>query len=189
MQIKPTEVTVPNTLKMSLRSVYQSNFNGATRPRAESGKIPDNLHGGLPWTGGSTYRQLFKGASPSLVRDTPSRMEMKVDDPNYAHQYCISNPIKKPHIATNTCWEGRNAAADKNKAILFWPDCSKLYKFDHFLLLLHLFNLYVYNDHNYKLSHFEQGVDVSHSLEIALLQKLVQFILQCLQAPRLRCFS
>lgn len=80
MQIKPTEVSVPNTLKMNLRSVYQSNFNGVPYPRAESGKIPDNLHGGLLWTGGSTYKELFRMRNPkeSLPREVSSRMEKKV---------------------------------------------------------------------------------------------------------------
>jgi hypothetical protein len=76
MQVKPTEVSVPNTLKMNLRSVYQANYNGIPHAPAESGKNPDNLHGGLLWTGGSTYRQLFKGTAPrdSLVRDVASRL-------------------------------------------------------------------------------------------------------------------
>ncbi len=79
MQVKPIEVSVPNTLKMNLRSVYQSNFNGKLHPRAESGKIPDNLHGGLPWTGGSTYKELFKlnNSKGSIAQDAP-RMEKKV---------------------------------------------------------------------------------------------------------------
>ena len=120
MQVKPTEVTVPNTLKMNVRSVYQSNFNGVLRPRAESGKMADHLHGGLPWTGGgSTYREIFKGDSPGLLRDTPSRMDMKVSDPNYVHQYCKYCSMKKPPIAMNICWAARDAVADKHRVILF----------------------------------------------------------------------
>jgi hypothetical protein len=69
------EVSVPNTLKMNLRSVYQSNFNGISQPLTESGKIPDSLRGGQPWTGGSTYRQLFKGTpQASLPREAASRL-------------------------------------------------------------------------------------------------------------------
>lgn len=44
---------------MKLESVYKSNFGGLNSSRTESGKQADHFKGGQPWTGGSTYRQLF----------------------------------------------------------------------------------------------------------------------------------
>lgn len=61
---------MPNSLKMNLKSIYQTNFNGVVQAPTESGKIPDQLRGGQPWTGGSTYRQLFKGHA---IKNTPVR--------------------------------------------------------------------------------------------------------------------
>ena len=55
---------------MNLKSIYQTNFNGVVQAPTESGKIPDQLRGGQPWTGGSTYRQLFKDHA---IKNTPVR--------------------------------------------------------------------------------------------------------------------
>jgi len=44
---------------MNTKSSYQANYSSTLQSPTESGKIKDQLHIGLPWTGGSTYRQLF----------------------------------------------------------------------------------------------------------------------------------
>lgn len=40
-------------------SSYKSEFNSLKLVPIEKGKAYDNLHGGKPWTGASTYKQMF----------------------------------------------------------------------------------------------------------------------------------
>lgn len=60
MKIKPIEVVIPNNIKMDAKSTYQLNYLNKPQKPTQSGKNRDHLHSGLPWTGDSTYRQLFK---------------------------------------------------------------------------------------------------------------------------------
>lgn len=114
---------MPNTLRMNLRSVYQTNFSGAPHPPAETGKHPDSLRGGLPWTGGSTYRQLFKGTAPSLPREAAGRAERRAEDPVYLHQYGTPPQIQRPPTATSICWGARSARGGSSRAIPCWSGC------------------------------------------------------------------
>lgn len=69
-QIKPVETFIPNPSKMKLESIYKSNYNGITSAKTESGKQADHLKSGLPWTGGSTYRQLFGAPQNKPILDS-----------------------------------------------------------------------------------------------------------------------
>lgn len=95
IQVKPVEVRVPNTIKMNTNSIYRSNFSGQKSPPSETGKNPDQLHIGLPWTGRSTYRQLFQGLAVgeksrgTESRETASRQlsDSRLNEGNFKHQY------------------------------------------------------------------------------------------------------
>ena len=60
---------MPNTTKMNTKTIYQSNFHNQVLKRTESGKRNDQLKSGLPWTGSSTYRELFNSPSSSKSKD------------------------------------------------------------------------------------------------------------------------
>jgi hypothetical protein len=92
---------VPNSLKMNLKSSYQANYSGVSKLPAESGKRPDQLHCGLPWTGGSTYKQMFQNPSSSETLNYDSG-NGKLDNINYKHQYGRYLLTKKLSTAMST---------------------------------------------------------------------------------------
>jgi hypothetical protein len=102
MKVKPVSVLVPNTIKMNTSSIYQSEFSGQGGRPTESGKVADHLHGGLPWTGGSTYRQLFTIPRKEEGREIVSRQgsESLGKDSNYKHQYGRGETIQRRYIGT-----------------------------------------------------------------------------------------
>ena len=85
---------MPNQLKMKVDSSYKSSFGEQKLVPIEKNKPYDNLHSGQPWTGTSTYRQLFTLPQTIDVRSCEtgeSRVQTK--ESNYKHQYCKNGLI------------------------------------------------------------------------------------------------
>jgi len=110
---------IPNSLKMNLQSSYQANYSGISKPPAESEKKPDQLHCGLPWTGGSTYKQMFQNPNPSETLNYDIGND-KLGKINYKHQYGSYLIRKKRSIEMNICKVDQDnaTAVNKNQIIL-----------------------------------------------------------------------
>ncbi len=80
---------MPNQIKMKVDSSYRASFGERKLAPIEKNKPYDNLHSGQPWTGTTTYRQLFTMPQTiDVVRGSLNGSRVQTKESNYKHQYC-----------------------------------------------------------------------------------------------------
>lgn len=89
--VKPVTPYISNEAKISNKSIYNSSFKKPNALPSETGKRPDSLKSGQPWTGSTTYKNLFnppkKSSSMNSRCDSRSNLSSLNPEVGFKHQY------------------------------------------------------------------------------------------------------